>query len=89
MKHHKTNSFFTSVTIQPRLLRFRDAPRYVGMNRNEFNVAMRPYLTVIPIGKRGIAFDRLELDALVDHHKAATGRPPQRRAIWHKNERQG
>lgn len=78
-----------TVTLQPRLIRFRDVPRYLGMNRNEFNERMRPYLTVIPIGKRGIAFDRLELDALVDHYKAAAGRPPLRRAVWHKNERQG
>ena len=42
--------------IPPRLLRFRDAPRYLGMDRNRFNVEVRPYLTEIPIGRQGIAF---------------------------------
>jgi len=50
-------------TITPRLLRFRDAPRYLGMDRNRFNAEVRPHLTEIPIGRQGIAFDRLELDA--------------------------
>jgi hypothetical protein len=43
-----------SPPITPRLLRFRDAPRYLGMDRNRF--------------KQGIAFDRLELDAWVDQY---------------------
>lgn len=77
------------VFLQPRLIRFRDAPRYLGMNRNEFNASVRPYVTVIKIGKRGIAFDRLELDAMVEHYKVAAGRPPQRRTIWHKDVRRG
>ena len=48
--------------ITPRLLRFRDAPRYLGMDRNRFNAEVRPCLTEIRIGRQGIAFDRLELD---------------------------
>ena len=47
----------------PRLLRFRDAPRYLGMDRNRFNAEVRPHLTQIPIGRPGVAFDRLELDS--------------------------
>jgi hypothetical protein len=34
----------------PRIVRFRDAPRYLGMGRNRFNVEVRPHLTEIPIG---------------------------------------
>lgn len=49
--------------ITPRLIRLRDAPAYLGMDRNRFNAEVRPCLTEIPIGKQGIAFDRLELDA--------------------------
>jgi len=52
-----------SLPIIPRLIRFRDAPRYLGMDRNRFNAVVRPYLTEIRIGKQGIAFDRLEPDA--------------------------
>ena len=38
-------------------------PRYVGMDPNRFNDDVRPYLIEIPIGKQGVAFDRLDLDA--------------------------
>lgn len=65
------------MTIQTpaRLLRLRDAPSYLGMDRNRFNVEVRPHITEIPVGKQGIAFDRLELDAWVDHYKNRNGRP--------------
>jgi hypothetical protein len=43
--------------LLPRFIRYRDAPAYLSMDRNRF-------LTVIPIGKQGIAFDRLDLDRL-------------------------
>jgi len=49
--------------LLPRLLRFRDAPRYLGMDRDGFNAEVRPYVTNISIGRQGIAFDQLELDA--------------------------
>ena len=52
----------------PRLLRARDAPFYAGMDRNKFNRELRPYLTEIPLGKQAIAFDRLELDAVIDEY---------------------
>ena len=48
--------------IQPRLIRLRDAPSYLGMDRNRFNREARKELTEIPIGKQGIAFDRIEMD---------------------------
>ena len=51
------------VIILARFIRLRDAPLYLGMDRNRFNDEVRPFLTVIPIGKQGIAFDRLDLDA--------------------------
>ena len=74
--------------ITPRLLRFRDAPRYLGMDRNRFNAEVRPYLTVIPIGRQGVAFDRLELDAWVDHYKSRNGRPGLLKGdmTWDENE---
>lgn len=61
-----------------RFVRLRDAPQYVGMDRNRFNVEVRPYLTEIPIGRQGIAFDRLELDAWADDYVLRNGRPPER-----------
>lgn len=61
--------------ILPRLIRLRDAPNYLGMDRNRFNAEVRPKLIEIPIGIQGIAFDRLDLDAWVDHYKSCSGRP--------------
>ena len=74
----------------PRLIRFRDAPRYLGMDRNRFNAEVRPSLTEIPIGTQGIAFDRLELDAWVEQYKRRNGRPAQRKGLlkWDDKERQ-
>jgi hypothetical protein len=76
--------------LQPRLIRFRDAPYYLGMDRNRFNAEVRPSLTEIPIGTQGIAFDRLELDAWVEQHKRRNGRPAQRKGTlkWDDKERQ-
>jgi hypothetical protein len=63
--------------ILPRLLRARDAPFYTGMDRNKFNKELRPYLTEIPLGKQAIAFDRIELDALIDDYISRNGRRPK------------
>jgi hypothetical protein len=62
----------------PRLIRFRDAPRYLGMDRNRFNAEGRGSLTEIRIGVQGVAFDRLEPDAWADQYKARNGRPGQK-----------
>ena len=69
----------TNVVLLPRLVRLRDAPTYLGMDRNRFNNEVRLHLTNIPIGQQGIAFDRLELDAWVDDYVSRNGRPAARR----------
>ena len=61
--------------LLPRLVRLRDAPLYLGMDRHKFNDEVRPGLIEIPIGIQGIAFDRLDLDAWVDDYKRCSGRP--------------
>ena len=63
-----------TVVLLPRLVRFRDAPDYLGMDRNRFNREVRPFVTTIPIGRQGVAFDRLELDAWVEDYKSRNGR---------------
>ena len=76
--------------ILPRLIRLRDAPQYVGMDRNRFGAEVRPYLTEIPIGKQGIAFDRLDLDAWVDDYKRCNGRPGKQKGgkePWRNQDR--
>jgi hypothetical protein len=50
------------VILQPRLIRMRDAPRYLGMTRDHVNTLVRPFVTEIPFGRQCIAFDRLESD---------------------------
>ena len=81
--------------MQPRFIRLSKASGYLGMDKNRFNAEVRPYLTEIPIGVQGIAFDRLELDAFADyyvqvpgvlqkgghHGKKASARSPQTRGI--------
>lgn len=53
--------------ILPRIIRLRDAPDYLGMDKNRFNAAVRPRLHEKRMGKQGVAFDRLELDAWADN----------------------
>ena len=64
--------------ILPRYIRYRDAPGYLGIDRNKFDADVRPALTEIPIGERGIAFDRLDLDAWADDYKNRNGRPSRK-----------
>ncbi len=60
--------------IQPRVIRLRDAPHYLGMDANRFNQEVRPFITELPIGIQGKGFDRLELDDWVDEYKQINGR---------------
>ena len=76
----------TTRNIEVRFVRLRDAARYLGMDKNRFNVDVRPFLTEIPIGVQGIAFDRLELDAWADDYKAVRGRPPGKEALCLEEE---
>jgi hypothetical protein len=75
----------SAVALAPRFIRLRDAPRYLGMDKNRFNRGVRPQLTNIPIGSQGIAFDRLELDERAEDYARGNGRPaalPERRQSW-------
>lgn len=60
--------------IQPRIIRLRDAAAYLGMDKNRFNVEVRPKITEFPVGRQGVGFDRLDLDAWVDEYKRARGK---------------
>lgn len=90
----------SALTLLPRVIRLRDAASYLGMDRNRFNAEVRPFLTEVPIGKQGVGFDRLELDAWFDDYIARNGRPAQnndgrkqvpglfkRAGIWHIDKR--
>ena len=56
----------SACVLTPRFIRLRDAPRYLGMDKNRFNREVRPALTALPIGVQGVAFDRLDLDGWAD-----------------------
>jgi hypothetical protein len=66
-----------SPQITPRVIRAKDAHRYLGMSRAVFNLDVRPYVTVMPIGKQGIGFDRLDLDAWWEQYKRRNERPAE------------
>ncbi len=65
-----------------RFYRRAEAAQYLGMSTFTFDREARPYLTEIPIARQGIAFDRVEMDAWADNHKAANGRPAQKEGLW-------
>ena len=66
-----------SERLQPRVIRLKDAPGYLGMDRNRFKAEVRPYVTEIRMGRQGVAFDRLELEAWFEEYKNRNGRPGQ------------
>ena len=86
----RTQSYAKSPPVLPRFIRLRDAPSYLGMDKNRFNREIRPLLAVIPIGVQGIAFDRLDLDSWSDDYKSRNGHPaaqPEREKLWETKER--
>lgn len=82
----------SNLQLLPRLIRLRDAPAYLGMDRNRFNADVRPMLEEICIGAHGIAFDRLDLDAWVDDYKQGSSSPMvstvRSLEIWDEKEHQ-
>ena len=83
-------NMITPVCSAPRFIRLRDAPSYLGMDKNRFNRDVRPRLCAIPIGTQGIAFDRIDLDTWADEYKNRNGRPaaqPERGKKWETKER--
>ena len=60
--------------IQPRLIRYRDAPFYMGMDKNRFNQEVHPFIADFPMGWQGIAVDRLDLEEWKDEYKSRAGR---------------
>jgi len=79
----------SSRALLPRFIRLRDAPYYLGMDRNRFDAEVRHDITTIPIGRQGIAFDRLELDAWVEDYISRNGRPAKRSKIWDAENHRG
>jgi hypothetical protein len=75
----------------PRFLRLRDAPRYLGMDKNRFNREVRPSVLAVRVGIQGIAFDRIDLDAWADEYKSRNGchaARSHRSMLWEPKKRQ-
>src|ERR1019366_4056842 len=86
----RPGSIAESSPLLPRFIRLRDAPSYLGMDKNRFNRDVRPLLAAIPIGTHGIAFDRLDLDSWADDYKSRNGHPaaqPEREKLWETKDR--
>jgi predicted DNA-binding transcriptional regulator AlpA len=58
--------------MTPRLIRFKDAPKYLAMDRHCFNREVRPYLAEIRFGKQSVAFDKTDLDDWIAERKKQT-----------------
>lgn len=70
-REEKAGAVAELVEILPRLIRMRDAPKYLAMDRSVFNAEVRPFVVELRIGRQGIAFDRLQLDAWVEGRVSA------------------
>jgi hypothetical protein len=64
---------FGNTALIPGVVRIRDAPFYLGMNKNIFRKEVSPFLTKFPIGGVGIGIDRMELDLWIAYVKATKG----------------
>lgn len=59
--------------IQPRVIRAKDAPKYLGVDKNRFYLEIKPRLRPVKMPgakSRAIGYDRLELDAWWEEYKA-------------------
>jgi len=74
--------------IEPRIIRLKDAPGYLGMDKNKFNELVRPYVNEIRYGSQSVAFDRLDLDAWIDDYIRCNGRPGRKGGYnpWRKRK---
>lgn len=61
-------------SFQPRVLRLRDAPKYLGMDIHRFNSEVRPHVPEVRIGIQGVGFDRVDLDHWFDQYKTRSVR---------------
>ena len=80
------------MSIEPRILRLKEAPGYLGMDKNKFNELVRPSVTESSYGSQSVAFDRLDLDAWVEEYKRRNGRRGKQKgekSPWRERKYQG
>ena len=76
---------------EPRIIRSKDAPGYLGMDKNKFNELVRPYVNELRYGSQSVGFDKLDLDAWIEHYKAHSNGRPEKGGIkqWDAKRFQG
>ena len=60
-----------------KLIRLKDAPQYLGINRHHFNTHVRPDIPYIRMGRKCIVFDTSDLDAWVAEQKKMPDENPR------------
>ena len=73
--------------VEPRVIRHKDAPTYLGVNVNYFNRNIRPDLLEIQFGPQMIGYDKIDLDRWLDDYKVSNGRSGDTKEV-HKPCRQ-
>lgn len=73
MNEQPPTNIDSTIPILPRVIRAKYAPMYLGMSRSVFNSEVKPCVISVPIGRQGVGYDRLDLDAWWEHHKQRNG----------------
>jgi hypothetical protein len=76
----------------PRLVRLKDAPKYLSIGKNLFNEKVRPLLTEIRITDRIVSFDIQELDLWAESQLHSASRLGSKQSceeleIWKKEKK--
>lgn len=77
---------YNGAPLIPGIIRMRDAPYYLGMNKTFFRDTVQPYLTKIRIDKKGVGFFREELDCWIAYARATLGQPPKNQPPWENSQ---
>jgi hypothetical protein len=86
---HKHGKFIFPAAIY---IGIAQACYYLSVNKAFFDEEVRPYLTEIRVGRKGVRFDLPELDQFADKFKERNGRLPRKEygdEKWQRNPSQG
>ncbi|MET0002067.1 MAG: hypothetical protein ABW087_00370 [Candidatus Thiodiazotropha sp.] len=64
-----------NATQNSALLRHKNAPAYLAMDRNRFNKEIRPHMLEVKMGEQGIAYYRKHLDSIAEAYVSTHGKP--------------
>jgi hypothetical protein len=64
--------------FEPRVIRVKDAHKYLGMDKTTFAKQIRPYLPTIHITNKSRGFERVDIDSVFDVYKHSRCCPPKK-----------